>query len=382
MQLLRIWYSRAFRTIPEAAKEQTGVAITSLLFALVISQLAIGLASQLSPIFVEVSQEEIGTGRSIAITYEGPPLSSERISSVLAQQSLPIIHYLVVVTLTITSAIGYYTSRNLPQLRVRFFNKAFLQFVLDTSMVFLYYLATISVEQLNSDGDARPEALFVSVAFALYLMWDVVSFWTSCSKLDQLALGRAPRRKLRYGWRRWVTLACGLLSLGILYSAVREGDDASHMYVVVLDTLLIALLLGYRLLKTLGDRNILAHSILARKCATDRDPEQDKLVPWSDLSEVLPREAVQRIELAIALERDADDGTLLLENLGLDVDFAHIEGLAEHGILKIQLRQQDLGVSEEPALVWTEIELTEFGRYVVAVYHNEFAGQEAAIRDA
>lgn len=252
-QRLRVWYSRCFRVKPVVAKTQTGVAVTGFLFALVIGDLAISIAELLQPIFqqtlVPLSAEPM---------YDSDILSGERVKEVLRTRYISLLHLSVVTTLTVTSVIGYYTSVNLPKLRVRFFNKPFLQFLLDVMMVFVYFLLIQVAETPTSAADARPEVYLVFLSFVLYALWDLVSYMLTVDGDAQKALGRDydPTAPRKYGRRRWVTVwftaVAGVMAIGIgIY-----GNYLSTRGVAVVDSILIVILLVYRIAKSVVDDNI------------------------------------------------------------------------------------------------------------------------------
>lgn len=266
---LGVWYSRCFNVQPEKAKTQTGVAVTGFLFALVIGELAIEVANQLLPVFQEPSSSS-----GSATLYESEILSVARFAEVLRSRYVTLMHLLVAITLTVTSAIGYYTSVNLPKLRVRFFNKPFIQFALDVMMVFVYFLLIKVAETSLSDADARPEVYLVFLSFILYTLWDMVSFKLSrdynaqkALREDQDFIRQDSRRN--YGSRRWVTVGFAIAT-GILAVIVRiDGGSLSPSSVVFIDWSLIATLLLYRAAKSVVDHKIKTTRILTKPVAGD-----------------------------------------------------------------------------------------------------------------
>lgn len=85
--------------------------------------------------------------------------------------------------LTLTSWIGYHNSANRPRYLIGFPNLPLLQFLLDIFMVVLYWLTAVTAERVVIDPDgvrhvesasASQEAMFVAIAFVLYVVWDIV----------------------------------------------------------------------------------------------------------------------------------------------------------------------------------------------------------------
>ncbi len=250
-----IWYSRCFCVQPERAKTQTGVAVTGFLFALVIGQLAIEVADQLLPIFRELPTSSVSDSR-----YESDILSRARVTEVLGSRYVTLTHLFVATALTVTSAIGYYTSVNLPKLRVRFFNKPFIQFLLDVAMVFVYFLLIRVAEASLSEADARPEVYLVCLSFMLYTLWDIVSYRLSSDDNAQKALrGEYFRRRQgrrAYGQRRWVTVGFTIVAI-IMAVWIREyGTRLSPVNVALIDIVLIVILMFYRAIKSVVDPKI------------------------------------------------------------------------------------------------------------------------------
>ena len=370
MSRLRKSFSRAFRTVPEVAKEQTGVAITSLLFALVISQLAINLAEQLAPVIVDVARQGRSADGQELGDFVGDPLSWSRARDVWSSQSVAIVHLLVAMTLTVTSAIGYYTSRNLPRLGVRFFNRAFFQFMLDTFMVFVYFLAIRVAEPHNSFADARPETTLVSVSFVLYVVWDLLSYWASLNPLDQVAMQRRHRESIDYGWRRHVTIWCTGVAIVLTLVAYWTASSSSTALVLSIDIALIALLIAYRLLKTLGDRNIDVRGEPSDKLPTRHRSKPVRVVSRIELEQVLPREVFTRLDVAVAISKMPNQTLVLGPNSSVRDLERQIEFLEGSGIVRCRIVRDSPQSDVESVSFTTELYLTDFGRYVCDAYSN------------
>ncbi len=278
IQRIRTGLGRAFNVVPQRAVEQTGVTIVGILFGLVIGRLAQDGAAQIVAIWRGVPFVETAPGAPAPA-----PISK---GAAFAQRDVALLHVLVGLTLTVTSAIGYYTSRNLPRLRIRFFNKAFFQFVLDVSMVFTYFLVLEFVEATKTDQSARPEAVLVFVSFVLYVGWDRISLWTRRNALDSLALGRRPDTEAAFGRRREVTVWCTLIALALMLAALTGVGDRSDTSVAVFDWLLIALLVLYRIAKSMVDDKIEVRGAARR--ASDPIEEYAGRIHRTDLQQVLP----------------------------------------------------------------------------------------------
>ncbi len=158
-----------------------------------------------------------------------------------------IVHLVLAGILTLTSWIGYHNSLNRPKFFIRFPNLPLWQFLLDISMVVVYWLTAVTAEHVESPvtppPTALPEAVLVAISFLLYVAWDYVA----------LAIRRNPDYYLRpmsgdVKARRNVTVLCFVLSAGVLGAVFWLAPDTDGA-VYLVDGLLIALLVGFRLLK-------------------------------------------------------------------------------------------------------------------------------------
>jgi hypothetical protein len=227
------WYGRTFGELPaKADANRTGVAFVAVLFGIVVSQLASGSVEPVKALIHNPAgkQHFIAPGASLA-------------------------HYLVGFTLTIASFIGYFSSKNGPQLKIAFFNLPLFQIIVDSAMVVTYLFVAVYAEGRSDLADARPEAVLVTVSFALYAVWDALGYVLRGDPLSQLALGRLPKRE--YGRRRVVTIVGFLVSVGVTLwvSYVDEPHHRSAM-VVRWDIALIVLLVMYRVLKEAFDTKL------------------------------------------------------------------------------------------------------------------------------
>ena len=197
---------------------------------------------------------------SAETTFGSEILTWSRVTEVFRSRNISLLHLTVATTLTVTSAIGYYTSVNLPKLRVRFFNKPFLQFLLDVMMVFVYFLLIQVTETSSATADARPEVYLICLSFILYALWDLVSYRLTIDEHAQKALRgqdyRLTPKRRDYGRRRWVTVGFTVLTLILAVWIYRGGGDLSSRTVAMVDAVLIGILLLYRILKSVVDDKI------------------------------------------------------------------------------------------------------------------------------
>lgn len=157
-------------------------------------------------------------------------------------------HLAVALVLVAGSWIGYHNSRKRPNYQSNFFNLPLFLFVLDLTMVFLYWLLGINPEgtpELARGPDAYdPSALLevnvVSLVFLLYLLWD---FGTWCMARS----GKYP--DVHHDLKRTIPTVGGLLlSLGIAI-LVWCAQPSSIQSVVIIDAFLIVVLILYRYTK-------------------------------------------------------------------------------------------------------------------------------------
>lgn len=156
-------------------------------------------------------------------------------------------HLVVAIILTLTSWIGYHNSVNRPRYLIRFPNLPLLQFVLDIGMVVTYWLAAVTVELRTPAGaidpDATPEAKCVAAAFVLYVLWD----WVGLRIRHNLEYKRRPLGKDQPARRHVTWIAAAIAVAG--WVLVEFLDPRTTVGVLVVDGLLVALLIGFRLAK-------------------------------------------------------------------------------------------------------------------------------------
>ncbi len=115
-------------------------------------------------------------------------------------------HLTVASTLTITSWIGYRGSLNSPKFKIRFPNLPLYKFLLDVSMVAVYWFAASSLETDLGAGDGSPrdwkdysavrEVALCVIGFGLYVLWDRVSCRMKPTDPDTLSFWAAARDDL------------------------------------------------------------------------------------------------------------------------------------------------------------------------------------------
>ena len=219
---------RTFQELPERDENEnrTGVAYVSVLFGITVGALA---AAAVPPVQALIAHT----------TYPAAAAS--------------VWHSGVAFVLTVTSFVGYFASKNAPQLRIKFFNLPLVQIFLDSAMVITYFFVAVYAEKAeDAAASAAPEAILVAIAFGLYLLWDFVGWRIRSDTLSQLALGRA--RDTAWGYRRWVTVGgCAVMTL---VAVVVRFSWWPHLSVLWWDAALIVLLIVYRMVKSFGDRDI------------------------------------------------------------------------------------------------------------------------------
>jgi cytochrome bd-type quinol oxidase subunit 2 len=233
-------WNRLFRTAPEREGEEgaesVGVAFVSILFGVVVGLIVGELA------------QEVQAGFDPAKQVREPRLLHLAVGTVLATLSF----------------IGYYSSKNRPTHRIKFFNLPLAAFVLDVLMVFAYYLVfSFTESQAGADvatrSDARSEAYIIALAFLLYSLWDLVSWRIKSDQPYQDAV--KPKDAVQgqihtdFGARRWTTLAF-LVIFGVFAVIIALVDSSSDGTVVAFDVALIALLVAYRVAKSSFDPGV------------------------------------------------------------------------------------------------------------------------------
>lgn len=233
-------FRRLFRTVPELdrGEKRYGATFVNILFGLVVAEAAIQFSRELVKWW--------GNG------WE-------------AVDEARLAHLLVAITLTVLSWIGYHQSQQYPPFLIKFINIPFFHFILDVSMVVVYYVVVAVAE--NSDPTTgpliskspRPEAILVFAAFALYVLWDLLGYriFRDPEYSKRLATPRNPETKL--GPRRWVT-AVFCCATGILAGVIWWVDPVTPASVIASDVILVLVLFLYRLCKQGSDPKVLTRS--------------------------------------------------------------------------------------------------------------------------
>ena len=211
-------------------KEHVGLAFVSILFGIVVGLMVADLADEIR-----------------GWIYSATDVRISRVT-----------HLLVGVFLTVLSFLGYFASQNRPKHRIYFFNLPLALFLLDVLMVFDYYVVLGFTEsafgaEIFTRTDARPEAILVAAAFFLYFLWDIVG-WKISSDAEYQETIDAPIDK-QFGARRWVTFAFLILFMFIAI-IIWQWNPSSEVCVALLDGLLIAILIAYRITKPLFDPTV------------------------------------------------------------------------------------------------------------------------------
>lgn len=223
---------RVLHTVPELDKadKRSGATFVNILFGLVVTTAAISFSTELVKWWAEAWD-----------AVNKPRLS----------------HLLVAMALTVLSWIGYHQSQQYPPFLIKFLNIPFFQFVLDVSMVIVYYTAVAVAEGSHPalSEDALPEAILVLLVFLLYSAWDLLGFllFRDPEYAKRLQTPRQPERRI--GRRRsvtlWFTLAVGVLAL-----VIWRLNPNTPLSVTVADAAIIAILFLYRVAKQASDPKV------------------------------------------------------------------------------------------------------------------------------
>ena len=252
---------RLFRPLPLKAdtESKTGVLLVTVLFAIVIGQLAVVTSEQVVAIVqATCSQSELDLLER-ATDKTSRECEYDNWLDALGKRIAAVLHLAVAIVLAIASAVGYYNSRHVPKLKITYCNLPLLQTLLDVTMVIVYYLLVDFIESPARAADARPEAILVSISFALYALWDFVHYRIEKDEYSQVALRKVPKDCVDYGYRRGVTLGffvAVLLVTGIYYLLFAVNVLVGKGPTVVIDLVLLALLILYRAFKSLGDKEL------------------------------------------------------------------------------------------------------------------------------
>lgn len=373
---------RLFRTLPSKAESQTGVVLVTVLFAIAIGRLAAKISEHVVAIVrTKCFQSELDILDKVA---KNVPLRCDDLSwyGALGERFAAVLHLTVAAALIVTSAVGYYNSRQLPKLNVTFFNLPLVQALLDIAMVVTYYILVDLVEPRAEAYDARPEAILVSIAFWLYVFWDLANYRVSKDEYSQVALRKVPQRCVEYGYRRGVTLTfCGIISAAtfVYYILVNVNALSGKTPTVLMDLFLLFSLILYRIFKPLRDRS--THFRGETKC--EKPVENDPPLPYTNITPEDLRRLLPEIDDAtrhlIKYIGNPEIGKLRIRaNTPLYKAFSgRLSALAtaqaaaqrchEDTFFEIEVNRKCQKSFEYELTV----KLTPFGRFVYSIYEND-----------
>ena len=160
-------------------------------------------------------------------------------------------HLTVAFVLTVLSWIGYHNSWNRPRYFIAFSNFPLLQFIIDASLVIVYWLTALQAEgvfdtaqgEITRAPSAQPEVYLVAASFILYIAWDWVAGVMRGDPRYKIFIDDPSAKK-----RSNVTCYCGVLAL-CLVMLILYMDPQSEKSILIMDGILVVLLIGYRFAK-------------------------------------------------------------------------------------------------------------------------------------
>lgn len=174
-------------------------------------------------------------------------------------EKLPAISHLILGLVVISASwVGWRQSQS-PGMKLKIeslFSLRFIALLVDVALVIVYFILVRSVELQQKNGatlldtpSVRPESLWITVIFAMYIAWDVMA--------DVLSPGSIPAapilRRITTAMR--VLLVCCFASAACFYLAFRiyklSAISNSTLDIVLLDLALLLAILLLRTLKTL-----------------------------------------------------------------------------------------------------------------------------------
>ena len=179
----------------------------------------------------------------------------------------------VALVLILTSFIGYHNSRNRPLFTIRFVNVSLCKFVLDISMVIVYFL--FASFAIVSPAQTQTLLLLVVIVFGLYLLWDATSWYqkkrTSYKTAWTDAIRDPNRPDIVEGswtnfnyWRAAATVGALLVFSGLYAWSLQLRTPVPRYDVIAFDIAVIAVLVVYRVVKDLiSDPSIPAEPMTA-----------------------------------------------------------------------------------------------------------------------
>lgn len=159
------------------------------------------------------------------------------------------LHLFAGAALVLGSYIGYRKSRNHTGYKLFFFNLPLFRFLLDQSMVALYFrfaMLTSGKGEALRDSEIVVEGLDLLVTvFVLYVLWDLLSWRMSRRKYKLRDNGGKERA---YDPTRVGITILGLVAL-LALRCLSDFSNASCSQLVATELSMIAVLVGYRVLK-------------------------------------------------------------------------------------------------------------------------------------
>ncbi|WP_419944957.1 hypothetical protein [Candidatus Poriferisodalis sp.] len=372
---------RLFRTVPTKSESQTGVLIVSVLFAIVIGR----LLAKISTLVVEVTRAKCLRAEVdlLEIVSKGEKVECLHATwlDALGERSEVILHLSIAVALIMTSAVGYYNSRQMPKLDVKFFNIPLLQALLDIAMVATYYLLVDLAEPSINQVSARPEAVLITIVFLLYVLWDFANYRVLKDEYSQVALRKVPGICVEYDYRRGVTLAFFAVIAGVtiiyllLYSA---GTATGRASTVAMDVFLLFAIIMYRAFKVLRDSSSYFRGETLCERPHDCKPwDRPTKITSDDLKRLLPEidEFTRHMIRTLAVSQDrkieiSSDARLLTAEA-----YAPLMLSAAHSatVRRDEMPFFETAVtcsSEDNSIYQIELKLTAFGCFIAQILQD------------
>lgn len=175
---------------------------------------------------------------------------------------------LAVVTIVL-SWVGYHNSRQRGLWMLKFVNRPLVQYLVDFLIIAAYWALVVTAEGIPpvagastaaalNQPSAAPESLLLLVIFVLYFVWDLLEIGinendryrkTRDASLENDDLSANVRVHAGDRSRQRMT-ALFLAILGLVYAGVLGTDPTDSVTVAVIDVILGALLVVYRLAQT------------------------------------------------------------------------------------------------------------------------------------
>jgi hypothetical protein len=150
------------------------------------------------------------------------------------------VHLALSLAVAVGSYIGYRGSLKRGTYRLAFFNLPLLRFVLDLSMIFLYYVLAVTPDETKNPKvpvDSKTDSLVVLLIFALYLAWDLLSKW----------MIRRGYGTISFLWSRTAVTFVAFVLAGIVTAVAWTASlPLNQPLSIGVDISLIAIAIGYR----------------------------------------------------------------------------------------------------------------------------------------